>query len=131
MDTILIPADPEQAIIDALSPFYTIGTSIPETKPAVFLRVVGAGGFQRDLVTDTFTVTLEAFAKLESTARTTLATAIGRLQLAAERGTLGSETAYRLQVVAPPQNLPIPSVPSHKRYIATLAPDLRRRSLTL
>lgn len=132
MVVLLLPDDPEQAIIDELTPTFTIGTSFPEALPAVFLRVNGAGGFQRDLVTDTFTVVLEAYAKLETTAHAALSEAIARLANAQQLdGRWGAATVYRLQVVSLPQNLPHPDVPSHKRYISTLAPDLRRRSTTL
>lgn len=131
MTVVLLPEDVEQAFIDELSPHYAIGSSLPETIPPVYLRVVAAGGFQRDLVTDTFTVTLEALAKTETVARNTLALAIGRVEAAVRAGRIGTAVAYRLQVAGLPQNLPLPSVPSHKRYIATLAPDLRRQSTTL
>lgn len=132
MTTLLLPEDVEQAFIDELSPYYSIGSSLPETIPAVFLRITAAGGFQRDLVTDTFTVTLESFAKLEAQASLALSTAIARVQHAQQTtGKLGNAVCYRIQVAGVPQNLPFPSVPTHKRYVSTLAPDLRRLSLTL
>lgn len=130
-DQLILPADVEQAIIDELSPYFTIGTSIPETKPNIFLRVVATGGSQRDLVTDAPIVVLDAFAKLESQARDAANTALARLQLAARKGKIGNETAYGLSVAALPQNYPLPSVPTHKRYITTIAPALRRRVTTL
>jgi hypothetical protein len=126
-DQLLISADIEQAIIDELTPTFTIGTSIPSDKPAIFLRVIALGGAARDLVTDTPTVTLEAFALKESDARDTLAHVLARLQLAARKGHIGGETVYGLVVFALPQNYPLPSVPTHKRYITTIAPAIRRR----
>lgn len=131
MDQLLTPADVEQAIIDELTPFYTIGTSIPPTPPAIFLRVVAVGGAPRDMVTDNWTVVLEAFAPLESAARQTLADALARLGLAARKGKIGSEVCYGLGNMGLPQNFPLPSVPTHKRYITTITPALRRRITTL
>lgn len=132
MVTILVPADAEQAFIDELSPHFTIGTSLPQTLPALILRVVSAGGTQRDMVSDTFTVVLEVFATREQAAQQAIAQAVGRLQAAQLRDNkIGGVTCYRLQVAALPQNLPNPAVPTHKRYIITLAPDLRRQSITL
>lgn len=128
---LLTPVDPEQAIIDELSTSYAIGTSIPEPKPDVFLRVVSVGGIQRDLVTDSFTIVLEAFAFRETDAHDALADALAKLQLAARNGRIGTATCYGLDVVALPQNYPLPSVPSHKRYLITITPAFRRRVTTL
>jgi len=126
-DQLIIPADIEQAIIDELSPVYVIGSSIPDNKPTTFLRVVATGGIERDLVTDNPIATIEVFSKLESTARQVANEALARLQLAARKGKLGNETCYGLGVAALPQNYPLPSVPTHKRYITTITPAVRRR----
>jgi len=126
-DQLLTSADVEQAIIDELTPLYVIGTSIPNSKPAVFLRVVAVGGVPQNLVTDKPTVSLEAFALKESVARATLDSALARLELAARKGRIGNETCYELEVFALPQNYPLPSVPTHTRYISTIAPAIRRR----
>lgn len=132
MPDVLMPVDVEQAFIDELSPFFTIGTSLPETMPAVFLRVVSVGGFQRDMVTDSFTVTLEAFAVRESQAFLALSQAVARVQhRQAHYGLIGSAVCYRLQIAALPQNFFNPNVPTHKRYISTLVPDIRRQSTPL
>lgn len=130
-DQLLLPADVEQAIITELSPFWPIATVIPDTKPSIFFRVVATGGSERDLVTDAPIVVLEAFAKRESQARDAINMALARLQLAARKGNLGGETCYGLAVAALPQNYPLPSVPTHKRYILTIAPALRRRAVTI
>ena len=130
-DQLLLPADVEQAIITALSPFYTISTSIPDHKPPLFFRVVATGGSERDIVTDSPIVVLEAFALRESQARDAIDMALARLQLAARKGNLGGETCYGMEVAALPQNFPLPSVPTHKRYILTIAPALRRRAVTI
>ena len=130
-DQLHSPADVEQAIIDELSSTYSISTSIPDNPPAVFFRVVAVGGVQRDLVTDSWLAVLEAFAPLESTARNTMADALARLELAARKGHIGSEVCYGFGTMGLPQNLPLPSVPTHKRYITTITPALRRRVITL
>jgi len=131
MDQLLIPVDAEQAVIDELTPAYTIGTSIPDPKPDLFLRVIAVGGTSRDLVTDRPILTLEAFALKESDASDALGYALGLLGLAARNGRIGVETAYGLEVAGLPQNNPLPSVPSHVRYTATIVPALRRRVTTL
>ena len=130
-DELLLPADVEQAVITHLSPFWPISTKIPETKPDLFFRVVATGGSQRDLVTDSPIVVLEAFAVRETVARDAINEALARLQLAARQGNIGGVTCYGLAVAALPQNYPLPSVPTHKRYILTIAPALRRRAVTI
>ncbi|WNO26436.1 tail terminator [Microbacterium phage BabyDaisy] len=132
MVQVLIPTDIEQAVIDELSPDYTIGTSIPETKPAVFIRVLAVGGAQLNLVQDEPLVTLEAFALRETQARDALADALARLSAAVQtRGLIGSAPTTQLRVVGLPQNYPLPSVPTHRRYMTTIAPAVRRRIATL
>lgn len=131
MTQLIEPADVEQAVIDELAGQFTIGTSIPEVRPAAFLRVNSGGGFQRDLVTDRFIVTLDSFAKLETIARGNLVRAVALIQRAVLRGDIGGVPAYRLEVSGLPQNLPHPTVTDRARYIATLAPDLRRQTTTL
>ncbi|QOP66603.1 tail terminator [Microbacterium phage Lahqtemish] len=132
MVQVLIPTDAEQAVIDELSPHYAIGTSIPETKPAVFIRVLAVGGAQLNLVQDEPLITLEAFGLRETQARDALADALARLSAAVQtRGAIGSAPTTQLRVVGLPQNYPLPSVPSHRRYMATIAPAVRRRIATL
>ncbi|UDG78713.1 tail terminator [Microbacterium phage IndyLu] len=132
MVQVLIPTDIEQAIIDELSPDYTIGTSIPEAKPAVFIRVLAVGGAQLNLVQDEPLVSLEAFALRETQARDALADALARLSAAVQtRGLIGSAPTTQLRVVGLPQNYPLPSVPTHRRYMTTIAPAVRRRIATL
>lgn len=127
----LVPADVEQAVIDQLAPFYTIATKLPQSPPDLFLRVLSAGGIQRDLVTDEFLVTLEAFGTLESTAQQALSRASGRLYDAMEgTGHLGDEVCYSVKASSVPSNYPNPDVPTHSRYITTLTVVLRRRQFT-
>lgn len=132
---VLVPNDAEQAVIDHLNPHSPgiIGTGVPPSPlPPQFVRVVQVGGAQRDLVTDSPTLSLEVFDRdSESDARELAELFLGIIQSAPLSGFLGSVPCYRVQVVALPQNYPMPSVPTHFRYIMTIAPDLRRRVLTL
>lgn len=131
-DQLIYSADMEQAIIDELSPAYTIGTSIPDTKPNIFLRAIWLGGAQLNLVQDEPLVSLEAFGLRESQALDALNGAIARLQLAVQkRGLIGTEPVARLRLAGLPQNYPLPSVPTHARYLSTIAPAVRRRVTTL
>lgn len=126
------PTDAEQAVIDELAPRgFAIATTLPDPLPLRFQRVVALGGTQRDLVTDSPTLILEAFHKKESAAAQDARRMLAIIEAAVRAGTLGTAIAYRLQVVALPQNYPLPSVPSHKRYVTTIAPDIRRRVTTI
>ncbi|AVR56755.1 tail terminator [Microbacterium phage Elva] len=131
MPQLILPADVEQAVIDELAGL-EVGTSIPEDKPAVFFRVLAVGGAQLSLVQDEPLVTIEAFALRETQARDALAEVIARLASAVQlRGMIGSEPTTSLRVVGLPQNYPLPSVPTHRRYMTTIAPAVRRRITTL
>jgi len=126
---LIVPNDAEQAVIDQLSD-YVVGTGLDTERP-LFARVLSVGGGQRDLVTDEPLLTLEVFAKLESTASQTANLFVAILQQAAREGRLGGVPCYGLRVVSLPQNYPLPSVPTHKRYITTIAPALRRSVVNL
>jgi hypothetical protein len=122
---VLTPTDVEQAVIDELGG--AVGTSLPGAMPDEFVRVVAAGGFERDLVADQPLVTIEGFARREQRARALTSSAVARLAAAVRQNhSVGGVPAYRLSVGALPQNLPLASVPTHLRYIATIALDLRR-----
>lgn len=126
---LIVPNDAEQAVIDQLAD-YEVGTGL-DTDKALFARVLQTGGAQRDLVTDEPILTLEVFAKLESTAAQTANLFVAILQQAAREGRLGGVPCYGLRVVSLPQNYPLPSVPTHKRYVTTIAPALRRSVVNL
>lgn len=131
MPQLITLADVEQAVIDELAG-RTVGTSIPENKPPVFFRVLAVGGTQLNLVQDEPLVTIEAFALRETQARDALAEVIARLASAVQlRGMIGSAPTTSLRVVGLPQNYPLPSVPTHRRYMTTIAPAVRRRITTL
>ncbi|WIC89436.1 tail terminator [Microbacterium phage BAjuniper] len=126
---LIVPNDAEQAVIDQLAD-YEVGTGLATDKP-LFARVLAVGGGERDLVTDEPMLTIEVFAKLESTAAQTANLFLALLQAAARAGRLGGVPCYGLRVVSLPQNYPLPSVPTHKRYITTIAPALRRSVVNL
>lgn len=125
--------DAEQAMIDELEPFYPnqVGTTLPQSMPTFFIRVVSVGGFEQDLVTDEWLLTIEVFASRESLAVNGINRAIAILKSAGRTGELGNEVCYGIRVATLPQNYVLPSVPGHKRYIATLATKLRRRVVTI
>lgn len=123
---VLTPADAEQAIIDELEDL-TIGTSLPETLPAEFVRIVAAGGSEVSMVSDQFLLSIEGFAVRETTARDLTALVVARVAAAVRsKHSVGGIPAYRMSMGSLPQNLPMANVPTHKRYIATIALDLRR-----
>ena len=128
MAEVLIPADGEVALVDALSaavPVH-IGTSLPSPRPAEFGRVVGVGGVARDLVSDSATLTVEAFADTEGGAFRLCALLVAHAQAAGRSGRLGDVTCYGVDVVALPANLPMPTVPDRYRFTATITAHLRR-----
>lgn len=108
-----------------------MGTSLPEPLVSVYIRVTAAGGTQLHLVADRQLITLEAFASRESTAQLVLIDTIATLQaLGNQAGQLGNETCHSVEIVSSPQNFPLASVPDRKRYVATIAAVLRRRTIT-
>ena len=125
---ILEDADVEQVIIDVLAPTFVISTSIPDNpKPAEFLRVVAGGGSSPNIVTASQVVALEAFAPTETRARAMLVRAVGILEATARStGSLAGATCYGVKRLTTPQNFPMPTVPTHRRYFISIAPDLRR-----
>lgn len=128
MEELLIPADDEVALVDELTARTGLhwGTRIPNPLPSEFGRVVSTGGAARDLVTDSPTLTIEAFAESEGRARRICAEALAHLQAAARGGRVGDAVCYRVGVASLPANLPMPSVPGRFRYTATVSADLRR-----
>lgn len=135
MPVLLIPADGELAAITALdqglagTPFADApaATQIPDSpKPARFVRVVSAGGSQRDLVTDEATLVVDAFAVDEVDARDLAAYCVAVLQRAGWVGRLGDVVCYGVDVGGIPANLPHPDVPDRYRYTVTATAALRR-----
>lgn len=136
MAELLLPADPQSAFITELTAELPghgfegpVGSKIPTDRPAEFLVIAAVGGTGRDLVTDSPTVTAEAYATTEKRARDMCAYAVAVAQAAARAGTLGGAVCYRLGVFSLPANLPNPLVPDRYRYTATLSADLRRSAV--
>lgn len=128
MAELLIPSDDELAAVTELRARMPveIGTKVPRPRPSEFGRVVSVGGTQRDLVTDSPTLTLEGFAETETRARRISAEMIAHLQAAGRAGRVGGIPCYGVRVASLPANLPLPSVPDRQRYTATVSIDLRR-----
>ncbi len=131
MAEVLVPADDEVAVVAELNARMDApaGTRIPLPRPPEFVRVVSAGGVERDLVSDTFTLAVEGFAATETAAQRLCAFAIAYLQSAGRSGILGGITCYGVGVTALPANLPMPSVPDRYRFTATITVSLRRASV--
>lgn len=130
MTELLVPADPEQAVIDDLSDLI-VGTKLPEPKPPLFVRVVAAGGVPQTIVSDAFTVVVEVYAVKESAAQRAAAQVLARITSAGRRGRLGSVVCHSVGVAGLPQNFPNPNVPGYARYTMTLAPVLRRSAVQI
>jgi len=130
MVDLLLPADAEQAVIDELAGWQSVATKIPDSPPNSFLRVVSAGGGDRSLVSDQHLLVLEGFGRKETDALGLLSEAVGRLHQAVTlRHQVGGVPAYAFGLGSLPQNLPLATLPGYARYLATIAVDLRRRTL--
>lgn len=105
------------------------GTKIPDPRPDEFVRVVLAGGVERDLVTDRPTVTVEFFAVKELRAARGAAFARAVLEAAGRAGDLGGVTCYGVSVFSLPVNLPHPLVPDRFRYQFSVSADLRKAAV--
>jgi len=134
MPETLVPADPEAQAVAELNdrmsdlgfPNAHAGTAIPNPRPSEFIRITSAGGAERDLVTDSPQMFIEAFAETEARAQRICAFAIAALQAAGRAGRMGSTPCYRVGVLSFPANLPLSTVPGWFRYRATISADLRR-----
>lgn len=128
MAELLIPADDEVAVGDELRARIggQVGTAIPNPTPAEFLRVLSVGGIERDLVSDSFRLTVEGFAPTEGRARELCALGVAHAQAAGRAGRMGGVVCYGVRVEGLPGNLPLPTLPRHYRYSATITVDLRR-----
>lgn len=103
-----------------------ISTKIPGGNPESFIRLFTVGGLERDLVSDTPTLIVEAFHKSEQDARDLCALAVAILQAAGRRGKIGGAVCYGVDVSGLPGNLPHPNVPEKFRFTATLNVVLRK-----
>ncbi|WP_269939012.1 hypothetical protein [Arthrobacter sp. HY1533] len=89
-----------------------MGTKLPETLPAQFLKVVRTGGTNETLISDRAQITLEAYATKEVDAVALLSTA--RAWLNAADGMI-----FGVTELSGPVNLPDP-ITSNIRYTMTL-----------
>ncbi|MFJ6532482.1 hypothetical protein [Microbacterium sp. NPDC091662] len=128
MSELLVPADDEVALVDELKSRLggQVGTAVPNPTPDEFVRVLSVGGVERDLVSDTFRLVVEGFALTEGRARQLCALAIAHAQAAGRARSLGGVPCYGVGVEGLPGNLPLPTLPTHYRYTATITADLRR-----
>lgn len=133
MTEVIVGADPELAAITELDAglpgvgqsVVDVSGSVPNPVPSKFIRVVAAGGTQRDLVTDSPTLIVEAFAVRKVDAVRLALDAKAVLVAAGRAGVMGGVTCYRVRVISLPQNLPLPSLPGHHRYTFMVSADLR------
>lgn len=129
MADLLVPEDDEVAVVGELTARMSlhVGTRVPPRKvPGEFVRVVSLGGVERDLVSDSFSLAIEGFAESEGRARKLCALAVAHLQAAGRAGVLGGVVCYGVEAAGLPGNLPLPTLPTHFRYTATIVAHLRR-----
>lgn len=139
MAELLVGADVEAAVVVELAALagvgfedVPVGTRLPDplvSLPDEFVRVVVTGGGERDLVTESPSVTVEFFAAREKRAADGARMALAVLQRAARSGSLGGVTCYRVVAFALPVNLPHPLMPDRFRYQVTVSIDLRRSAV--
>lgn len=103
----------------------TVSPRMPKTRPAKFVRVVVTGGSERDMLTDSPLVTVEAFASLEGEAERLAARCRAIISASPRAGSLGGVTCYGVRIAGRPVNLPMETVPDRFRYTFTFSADLR------
>lgn len=96
-----------------------VASRVPNPRPSTFVRVMRVGGVATNMVTDTATVAVEAWAATESAAIALASTLRGILH-AAEL----SRGVYSVGEFAGPANLPDPAT-SQIRYTATYSVGVR------
>lgn len=97
--------------------------SIPPERPDSFVSIVRNGGTKRDLITDSATVSFDAWGQVPSEAHD-LAQEVRAAVHALPGQTIGQMTVYRVQEFGGPANLPDP-VSNQPRYTLTLSIDVR------
>ncbi len=129
MDTI-IPADGQKLVIEELnaragSPPNAAGRIPDDPLPDAFIRILPAGGFDRDIVTTVPTIIIESFALDDDTAATNLNDALAAMGAAARAGSMAGTQCYVVRFISMPSSLPMESLPTHTRYTATISAALR------
>ena len=105
----------------ARGPAIPVGTDVPKPRPDKFVTLRRVGGVTRNLVTDSATVSFEAWAPAEEDAHD-LAQLVRALVLASPRST--SLTVYRVDEFAGPASLPDPDS-DQPRFTFTAAVSYR------
>lgn len=131
---VLVPADAEAAVIAELNarmpglgfPGVLSSTKIPKPRPAEFIRVYRTGGVSPDVVSDSYSLTVEAYAGGEVRAERICAFAVAALQAAGRDGWVGSVPCRSVSVFSLPANLPDPNVTDRHRYSSLVSVVLRR-----
>lgn len=134
---VLVPVDAEVAVIaelDARLPGLgftgvSVGTKIPKTRPASFVRVYRTGGTSDDVTSDAFQLTVEAYAVREVDAERLCAFAVAALEAAGRDGFIGSVPCRRVESFSVPANLPDPGVTDRHRYSSLISAVLRRTAV--
>ena len=101
----------------------TAYVSIPPERPASFVSLVRNGGVKRSLVTESATVTLDAWAQAPGAAHDLAQEARAAVHNLPGQ-TIGHMTVYRVQEFGGPANLPDP-LTDQPRYTLTLSIDVR------
>ena len=117
--------DIEDALREYLDGVLSVSTylSVPPDRPDSFVVVRRLGGPKRNIVTDSATVAVDAYALLGSQASTLIQEA--RAHIHALKGqTIGGMTVYRTQEFAGPANLPDP-LTDQPRYTLNVSIDVR------
>lgn len=100
-----------------------VGTSVPNPRPAIFVRILATGGQRNNLVQDAPTVVYEAWAAKETDA-VTVAQLTRALIVSLAGQTVGGVMVYRVNEFASPASLPDP-LSSQTRYTGTVSILLR------
>lgn len=136
---LVIPPDAERAVSDELRAglaaaglpeqliaSHVPGFGLPEAAlPDEFVRVLAAGGVERDAVTDRPTIAVECYGTDGAAAAHTASVARAVLNRAARAGSLGGIPCYGIRLATGTVNLPHPDVPDRIRYTFTISTDLR------
>lgn len=137
MAELLLLADAEGAAIRELddqlpgadeADIPVVGT-IPDPRPAEFIRVIASGGTTRDMVTGRHSITIEGWSERKLRAHHLVALGIAIIERAGRRGLLGGLVCHEPEALALPQNLPYPNVDDRFRYVATISVDLRKSTV--
>lgn len=133
--TLILDADAEQLVVDYLTATgparglpTSVGTRVPNPRPAECITVFRTGGPRRDLVTDAPQLTIECRAATETRAAQ-IAYLVRALVNDLWSQTLGGHAVYEVEELSGPGNLPDP-ISNGPRYSQTFVLFIRAASLT-